>query len=61
MNAARILVVEDELSMRRLRRLYLTKAGFTVDADNDEPAGQQRPAGQPEPGAAIRDGERPTA
>jgi two-component system response regulator VanR len=30
MNAARILVVEDELSMRRLLRLYLTKAGFTV-------------------------------
>ncbi len=31
MNAARILVVEDELSMRRLLRLYLTKAGFTVE------------------------------
>jgi DNA-binding response OmpR family regulator len=30
-NAARILVVEDELSMRRLLRLYLTKAGFTVE------------------------------
>lgn len=31
MNAARILVVEDELSMRRLLRLYLVKAGFTVE------------------------------
>lgn len=31
MNAARILVVEDELSNRRLLRLYLTKAGFTVE------------------------------
>ena len=31
MNAARILVVEDEMSMRRLLRLYLTKAGFTVE------------------------------
>ena len=30
MNAARILVVDDELSLRRLMRLYLTKAGFTV-------------------------------
>ncbi len=30
-NAARVLVVEDELSMRRLLRLYLTKAGFTVE------------------------------
>ena len=29
-NAARVLVVEDELSMRRLLRLYLSKAGFTV-------------------------------
>jgi DNA-binding response OmpR family regulator len=31
MNAARILVVDDELSLRRLMRLYLTKAGFTVE------------------------------
>jgi two-component system alkaline phosphatase synthesis response regulator PhoP len=31
MNAARILVVDDELSLRRLMRLYLTRAGFTVD------------------------------
>lgn len=31
MNAARILVVDDELSLRRLLRLYLTKAGFTVE------------------------------
>ena len=31
MNAARVLVVEDEMSMRRLLRLYLTKAGFTVE------------------------------
>jgi DNA-binding response OmpR family regulator len=30
MNAARILVVDDELSLRRLMRLYLTKAGFAV-------------------------------
>ncbi|HEX9041869.1 MAG TPA: response regulator transcription factor [Trebonia sp.] len=30
MNAARILVVDDELSLRRLLRLYLTRAGFTV-------------------------------
>lgn len=30
MNAARVLVVDDELSLRRLMRLYLTKAGFTV-------------------------------
>jgi two-component system, OmpR family, response regulator ResD len=30
MNAARILVVDDELSLRRLLRLYLTKAGFAV-------------------------------
>ncbi|MGE5289856.1 MAG: response regulator transcription factor [Micromonosporaceae bacterium] len=30
MNAARVLVVDDELSLRRLLRLYLTKAGFTV-------------------------------
>lgn len=30
MNAARILVVDDELPLRRLLRLYLTKAGFTV-------------------------------
>jgi len=29
-NAARILVVDDELSLRQLLRLYLTKAGFTV-------------------------------
>jgi DNA-binding response OmpR family regulator len=31
MNAARILVVDDEMSLRRLMRLYLTKAGFTVE------------------------------
>src|SRR6185312_3514037 len=31
MNAARILVVDDELSLRRLLRLYLSKAGFTVE------------------------------
>lgn len=31
MNAARILVVDDELSLRRLMRLYLTKAGFAVE------------------------------
>ena len=31
MSAARILVVDDELSLRRLMRLYLTKAGFTVE------------------------------
>jgi DNA-binding response OmpR family regulator len=31
MNAARILVVDDELSLRRLMRLYLTRAGFTVE------------------------------
>lgn len=31
MNAARILVVDDELSLRRLMRLYLTKAGFSVE------------------------------
>jgi len=30
MSAARILIVDDELSLRRLMRLYLTKAGFTV-------------------------------
>jgi len=30
MSAARILIVDDELSLRRLIRLYLTKAGFTV-------------------------------
>ena len=30
MNAARILVVDDELSLRRLMRLYLGKAGFAV-------------------------------
>lgn len=30
MNAARILVVDDELSLRRLMRLYLAKAGFAV-------------------------------
>ena len=30
-NTARVLVVEDELSMRRLLRLYLSKAGFTVE------------------------------
>ena len=27
----RILVIDDELSLRRLLRLYLTKAGFAVD------------------------------
>jgi two-component system, OmpR family, response regulator ResD len=31
MTAARILVVDDELSLRRLMRLYLTKAGFAVE------------------------------
>ena len=31
MNAARILVVEDEPSIRRLVRLYLAKAGFAVE------------------------------
>ena len=31
MNAGRVLVVDDELSIRRLMRLYLTKAGFTVE------------------------------
>jgi DNA-binding response OmpR family regulator len=31
MNAARILVVDDELSIRRLVRLYLAKAGFAVE------------------------------
>src|SRR6516162_900254 len=30
MNAARILILDDELSLRRLMRLYLTKAGFAV-------------------------------
>jgi len=30
-NAARVLIVEDELSMRRLLRLYLSKAGFSVE------------------------------
>jgi DNA-binding response OmpR family regulator len=30
MNAARILIVDDELSLRRLMRLYLVKAGFAV-------------------------------
>ena len=30
MGAARILIVDDELSLRRLMRLYLTKAGFVV-------------------------------
>jgi DNA-binding response OmpR family regulator len=31
MNSARILVVDDELSLRRLMRLYLVKAGFAVE------------------------------
>jgi DNA-binding response OmpR family regulator len=31
MNAARILIVDDELSLRRLMRLYLVKAGFAVE------------------------------
>jgi DNA-binding response OmpR family regulator len=31
MTAERILVVDDELSLRRLMRLYLTKAGFAVE------------------------------
>jgi len=31
MNTVRILVVDDELSLRRLMRLYLTKAGFAVE------------------------------
>ena len=31
MDAARILIVDDELSLRRLIRLYLVKAGFAVE------------------------------
>jgi DNA-binding response OmpR family regulator len=31
MTAARILIVDDELSLRRLMRLYLVKAGFAVE------------------------------
>src|SRR6516164_2448842 len=31
MDAARILIVDDELSLRRLMRLYLVKAGFAVE------------------------------
>lgn len=39
MNAARVLVVDDELSLRRLLRLYLTRAGFTVvEASNGSEA-----------------------
>ena len=37
MNAARILVVDDELALRRLMRLYLTKAGFTVEEASTGP------------------------
>jgi DNA-binding response OmpR family regulator len=37
MNAARILVVDDELSLRRLMRLYLTKAGFAVEEASTGP------------------------
>lgn len=37
MNAARILVVDDELSLRRLMRLYLMKAGFAVEEASTGP------------------------
>ena len=37
MNTARILVVDDELSLRRLMRLYLTKAGFAVEEASTGP------------------------
>ncbi len=37
MNAARILVVDDELSLRRLMRLYLGKAGFAVQEASTGP------------------------
>jgi DNA-binding response OmpR family regulator len=37
MTAARILVVDDELSLRRLIRLYLVRAGFAVDEASTGP------------------------
>jgi DNA-binding response OmpR family regulator len=37
MNAGRILVVDDELSLRRLMRLYLGKAGFAVQEASTGP------------------------
>ena len=37
MNAARILIVDDELSLRRLVRLYLAKAGFAVEEASTGP------------------------
>ena len=37
MHAARILVVDDELSLRRLMRLYLGKAGFAVQEASTGP------------------------
>ncbi len=37
MSVARILVVDDELSLRRLMRLYLMKAGFAVDEASTGP------------------------
>jgi DNA-binding response OmpR family regulator len=37
MTAARILVVDDELSLRRLMRLYLGKAGFAVQEASTGP------------------------
>ena len=47
MNAARILVVDDELSLRRLIRLYLVKAGFA----------EEEAASGPEALAALRRGD----
>ena len=40
MNAARILIVDDELSLRRQMRLYLVKAGFTVEEASTGPQDQ---------------------
>jgi DNA-binding response OmpR family regulator len=37
MDAARILIVDDELSLRRLMRLYLVKAGFAVEEASTGP------------------------
>ena len=37
MNAARILIVDDELSLRRLMRLYLARAGFAVEEASTGP------------------------